>query len=563
MQKPRILMLVVTLLAAIPVFAADGSDATLDQSIDRMIGQENALITRMRDLHPIAEIYIQNLRNDKDFGLVPSSDEYYLGKTYVTGEIGMKSLLAKPDKKKSTFGFFHMPTLSLLAIFKTHPGMRYLPNGFVGMSYIDSKGFNRATYNFEYVRREFLGEVRCLVFDVKAKNDKEVGRFEGRIWVEDQEDNIVRFNGVFGPVAKKGLWYYHFDSWRVQMGPGLWLPAYVYTEETALKYGQKRDLQFKGQVRFWGYNLKTAGRESEFSTVRVDAPAPVRDSSTAAPDTSPVEATRLWDRQAEDNVLERLEKAGLLAPEGEVDKVLSTVVNNLEVTNKIEVEPPVRCRVLLTSTLESFSVGHTIILSRGLLDVLPDEASLASMLAYELGHVLLVHNEDTQYAFADRMMIPDEDVMSKFRFHRDDATNALAEAKAIELLRNSPYKGTLATAGLFLRALDAHSKELSHLISPHLGNRVSNMKELMAGAPALEANRTDQIAALPLGGRIKLEPWNDHVELSKPKAVALLSPREKLPFEITPFWPYLSRQGANPTPQTATTDPKAPTPPQN
>jgi hypothetical protein len=266
----------------------------------------------------------------------------------------------------------------------------------------------------------------------------------------------------------------------------------------------------------------------------------------------------MWDRQAEENVLERLERAGLLGPEGEVDKVMVTVVNNLEVTNKLDVEPPVRCRVLLTSTLESFSVGHTIILSRGLLDVLPDEASLASMLAYELGHVVLARGNDTQYAFADRMLIPDEDVMQKFRFRRDVNESTAAEQKAIALLKNSPYNSSLATAGLFLRSLDAHAKDLPRLISPHLGNRILNMKELQTGAPAIDVARTDQIAALPLGGRVKVDPWNDRLDLLKPKAVTLLSPREKMPFEVTPFWPYLIRQsqGSNQSTQVLGADSK-------
>jgi hypothetical protein len=90
-----------------------------------------------------------------------------------------------------------------------------------------------------------------------------------------------------------------------------------------------------------------------------------------------VEAFRSWERQAEDNVLQRLEVAGLLAPEGPVNKVLETVINNLEVTNNLDIQPPVRARVLLTTPVESFAVGHTIVLSRGFIDVLPDEASLA------------------------------------------------------------------------------------------------------------------------------------------------------------------------------------------
>jgi hypothetical protein len=54
----------------------------------------------------------------------------------------------------------------------------------------------------------------------------------------------------------------------------------------------------------------------------------------------------------------------MLARTGEVDKLLDTVVNNLEITNNLDIQPEVRCRVLLTSPIESFSVGHWRLFSR-------------------------------------------------------------------------------------------------------------------------------------------------------------------------------------------------------
>src|SRR5438093_3080650 len=115
----------------------------------------------------------------------------------------------------------------------------------------------------------------------------------------------------------------------------------------------------------------------------------------------------MWERQAEDNIIQRLEKAALLAPSGEVNKVLETVISNLEVTNNLDLYPEVRARVLLTSPMESFTIGHTIVLSRGMIDVLPDEASLAMILAHELAHIALGHRLDTMYAFNDRMLFDD------------------------------------------------------------------------------------------------------------------------------------------------------------
>ena len=143
-------------------------------------------------------------------------------------------------------------------------------------------------------------------------------------------------------------------------------------------------------------------RADEFTALHVTQ-GDVSDRAPGADPLSPVQSQRSWEHQAEQNVVERLERAGLLAPSGQVDRVLETVVNNLEITNELALEPPVRCRVLITSPLESFTIGRTIVLSRGLIDVLPDEATLATMLAHELAHIVLGHQLiDTKFAFADR-----------------------------------------------------------------------------------------------------------------------------------------------------------------
>ncbi len=216
------------------------------------------------------------------------------------------------------------------------------------------------------------------------------------------------------------------------------------------------------------------------------------------------------------------------------------------VTNNIDLQADVRCRVLLTSPLESFTIGHTIVISRGLLDVLPDEASLAMVLAQELSHIVLGHPFDTRLAFNDRMFFPDEESFQRLDFKRRPADEEAADAKALELLKNSPYKDKLGNAGLFLKAVQQYAPSLPNLIRPHLGNGVGSgksirMSALLASAPQLDPQRTDQIAALPLGGRIKLDPWSDQVELAKAKPVPLTSRKRKRPFEITPFFPFLTR----------------------
>ena len=507
--------------------------ASFNEVMDRVIEKEHLFVAQMRHMRPMVETYLQDLKSDSNGTAEPVKDQYFLGRLDMSDGPEDTSFVGQP-------GFGRRMAARLTGLYSMH----FLPLGFAQMVVLDSD-FQRKYYNFNFVRREFLGEVRCLVIDVQPRENAPPGRFLGRIWVEDQDYNVVRFNGTYYPHPKTSF-YLHFDSWRLNMRPGTWLPAYVFSEETNMKTTMGRNLHFRAQTRLWGYDLKALNKNAEFTQILVDSPQSVKDQSDAAADATPVVAERMWERQAEDNAVERLQKIGLLAPSGEVDKILLTVVNNLLVTNNIDLQSDVRCRVLLTSPLESFTIGHTIVISRGLLDVLPDEASLAMVLAHELSHIVLGHQFDTKLAFNDRLFFPDEDSFQRMDFKRHSADEDAADAKALELLKNSPYKDKLGTAGLFLKALQQSAPELPNLIRPHLGDSVASnksirMSALLSSAPQLEPQRTDQIAALPLGGRIKLDPWTDQVELAKAKPVALVSAREKMPFEITPFFPYLTR----------------------
>ena len=279
----------------------------------------------------------------------------------------------------------------------------------------------------------------------------------------------------------------------------------------------------------------------------VEMPALVTDSSETN-DYSPLQAERSWSREAENNVTDRLEREGLLAPPGEIDKVLETVVNNIAVTNDLDIEPQVRCGVLMTSTMESFTIGHTIVLSRGLIDVLPDEASLAVILAHELGHVLLHHRMNTQFAFFSRMQFDEKGTFRHFDFARTPEEEQAANQKGIELLTKSPYKEQFRSAQLFLQTLRERSKEIPNLVSPHLGDRVETAW-ISSSAESAQASDAQQAAtvipALPLGGRIKVDPWNDQLTMLKAKPASSVAEDEKRPFQITPFMFYLTRQGAN------------------
>jgi len=505
---------------------------TVDQAIDHLIAREHDEVATIRRFSPLIETYIQDMKTDKEMGAIPVKDHYFLGQADLSKGIVDNSMLGA---RKGKFDAFN-PLTHMSGLFTSS----YVPEGFLQMIYIDTGGFDRQHYQFDYVRREFLGEVRCVVFDITPLPKSGKGRFKGRVWADDQTFTIVRFNGVYTPIAGINSFNLHFDSWRLNVQPGLWLPAYIYSQESDLRDFFGGDIRFKAQTRLWGYNLKNVGRQEEFSEMTIESPT-IQDQAAQSQDRSPIEAQREWQHVAEINVLDRLQRIGLLAPPGEVDKVLETVVNNLEVTNNLDVQPEVHCRVLLTGTLEMFSIGHTIVLSRGLLDVLPDEASLATMLAQELADIIVTKPSTDQWGFNDTTNVTTTEALAHFSFKDSPAQIQMANEKALELLKNSPYKDKLGSAGLFLKQLDAQSKNLPALINPHLGNRVSLSAALLNAAPTLDPTKIDQISALPVGARIKLDPWNDHVELVKAKPIPLLSAREKMPFEVTPFMPFLTR----------------------
>ena len=513
---------------------------SIDQVVDQIIEREHALIGFLKNRTPLVETYLQNLTPDAKLGAIPKEDHYFLGRLDMADSIDRRDYLTKQASfQKSLMG-------GVTKLFR----IQYQPMGFSWMVFADRQNFDRNHYDFSYVHREFQGEVRCLVFDVRPKKGAGQGLFQGRIWVEDQDYNIVRLNGTYVP-RPKNAFYFHMDSWRLNLVPGYWIPAYIYSEEGDFSYGSHDKMAFKSQSRIWGYNLAKNNREDEMTQLTVDA---VKDESPVSQDASPLEAQRQWQQQAEDNVVERLQEAGLLAPPGEVDKVLQTVVNNIEITNNIDLPRPVRARVMLTSPLETFSVGNTIIISRGLIDTLPDEASLAAILSHELAHIVLGHNLGSKFAFDDRMLFSDEATYQNFGFRHNPQEETAADAKAIELLKNSPYAQKLASGGLYLKQLSVRATVLSALLTAHLGNsfvddkgNIIRLAALMTSAPNLDDTKLDQIAALPLGGRIKMDPWGDHVEMVKAAPVTITSVRDKMPFEVTPFFPRLTRLGTTAT----------------
>jgi len=487
------------------------------------------LVVLMRNFKPIIETYIQ-----EDAGKSPKGDEYFLSRLALTGNAPSTLAFLDPEHEKERW--------EKRLLKSPQP---FSAAGFAQAIFPDMDHFDRRNYAFEFVRWEFLGEVRCGVVDVKPRENSENRGFVGRIWIEDQYFNIVRFTGAYTSksLSKRA---FHFDSWRLNTLGIMWMPAYIYTQESTSQDPANHDLWFKAQTRIWGYDLQHAGDHREYAKPLTDTPAWVDPNRhEASQDLSPANTLGQEAYTPEDNVVERLQVAGLMAPDGEVDRILQTVANNLLVTNDLDL-PAVRCRVLLTTPLESFVIGRTIILSRGLLDVLPDEATLAAVLAHELAHIVLHHSVGDGQLSGHTMPFSDLEIFTHFDFHFDPAQETDADRKGLELFSKSPYKAQLANAGLFLEALEARSAQLPNLLHGHFSNDFGSSHLIQMQALAQipkhpQTDRLDQTAALPLGSRIVVDPWSDRIEMLKRQPVRPLSASEKMPFGVSPFFPYLKR----------------------
>ncbi len=578
--------------------------------IDKAIAREKVVVKTVKERSPLVETYIQTMKPDPVMGQIPESDEHHLARVDFNKIIGDNDYAVNKATSEGTGGSklgFFKSSLSYITSLGGSLHLNFHESGFVQMVLMDSNDFDRQHYVFGYVRNDFLGNTPTAVFDVTPINGKRAtGRFFGRIWVETRDGNVVRFNGNFAGSEKDYSEFYHFDSWRTNVQPDLWLPTSFYVEESDPK-SVSRTLRFKAINHIWGYVLKVPAKETENTSLDVVG---ATDVSNDAQDVGPLGAQRAWVQQAEDNIVDRLFQAGLLDAPSEFDKTLEALAGNILAYNNITLSRPIRCRTLLTQPLESIAIGNTIVISKSLLDttgvITQDGAqqmgNLNAILAFQIAHIVLGHRLDTKYAFNDRLLFPSTSVFDRIPMHHTDADNEAAAKKAMELLNAKELEGGQQYFGLYLQQLQQRVKALKALNEPMIGDGLVKsdndptfwMAAMMSKGPKLDMKDLKQQAAMPLSSFMRFDPWSDQVIVMHAAYEPLLTAADKMPFEVAPVYLKLSyykppidaaaapaagntQAAADPgtapaatapanstaTPASATTTPQTTTPPQN
>ena len=540
--------------------------------IDKAILREKVVVKTVKERAPLVETYIQNMKPDPVLSQVPQSDQHFLARvdfSKVINDDSYKDNKGNFAAKKGRLGSFKN-SLNALTGISYSLRLTFHESGFVQMILMDSNNFDRQHYTFTFIRNDFLGNVPTAVFDVTPSNPRrDYGRFFGRIWIETRSGNIVRFNGDFSGSIATMKEFYHFDSWRTNVQPDLWLPTSFYVEESDPK-STTSTLKFKAINYVWGYALKVPPTDAENTSLDV---VNAQDVSNDAPDLSPLGAQREWVQQAEDNVIDRLFQAGLLDAPSDFDKVLEALAGNILVYNNIQLSRPIRVRTLLTEPLESLAVGNTIIISKGLLDttsiVTADGAqqtgNLNAILAFQLAHIILGHRLDTKYAFNDRLLFPSTSVFERIPMHHTAVENAEAAKKAMQLLTVKELADSQKYFGLYLQQLQLRVKSLTALNQPMIGDGLIKsdtdnsfwMAAMVPRGIKLDMKDLKQQAAMPLANFLRFDPWTDQLILMHTTFEPLISDRDKMPFEVEPVYlklNYFKSPSATPAPANASPD---------
>jgi hypothetical protein len=552
--------------------------------IDKAILREKEVVKTVKQRAPLVETYIQNMKPDPILSQVPESDQHFLARvdfSKVIDDDEYKNNKGNFSAKKGRLGSFKHSLEALTGI-SSSLHLTFRESGFVSMILMDTNNFDRQNYNFLFVRNDFLGNVPTAVFDVtpnRPRNinplgkNKNFGRFAGRIWIETKGGNVVRFNGDFAGTIQTTQEFYHFDSWRTNIQPDLWLPTAFYVEESDPK-STTSTLKFKAINYVWGYALKVPPTDAENTSLDV---VNAQDVSNDAPDVSPLGAQREWVQQAEDNVITRLFQAGLLDAPSDFDKTLEALAGNILVYNNIQLSRPIRVRTLLTEPLESLAVGNTIIVSKGLLDttsVVDADGSqqmgnLNAILAFQLAHIILGHRLDTKFAFNDRLLFPSTSVFERIPMHHTAAENTEAAKKALQLLSVKELADGQKYFGLYLQQLQLRVKALTALNQPVLGDALIEsdtdtsfwMAAMIPKGIKLNMKDLKQQAAMPLANFLRFDPWTDQLIQTHSTFEPLITDRDKMPFEVEPVFLKLTyfKAPAAPAPPPAAA-PANPTP---
>lgn len=178
------------------------------------------------------------------------------------GSYAMVEEVGFDDHNRRTSHVTHAPVTTLQNIMMDNQDEQDMRNT---MPFVFSSADDLPDYNIKYVGHEQVDEISCYVFSVTPKElTKDRKRyFEGQIWVDDQDIQIVKTFGKGVSYQKKSEdhQFPKFTTYREQIDDQYWFPTYTYADDTlnfrdgqsqrikiVIKYDQYKKYVFKTET---------------------------------------------------------------------------------------------------------------------------------------------------------------------------------------------------------------------------------------------------------------------------------------------------------------------------
>src|SRR5207302_2188595 len=129
-------------------------------------------------------------------------------------------------------------------------------------------------YDILYVGQQQEDELHCYVFDIAPKRIEGKKRyFQGRIWVDDQDFQIVKTTGKSVPdikiMKKKKLeenLFPRFTTWREQIDGKYWFPTFSSADDTL--HFNRNDIRIKQTLKFTNYQRVSSTTKAQENSIK-------------------------------------------------------------------------------------------------------------------------------------------------------------------------------------------------------------------------------------------------------------------------------------------------------
>lgn len=266
MRQPTLAIaaLVLAALMAVPAFAQDRGEGPLDPAEPKNI--------------TVQEIITRFATKEKQFKQAREQYTYRqdikvqtLDGNTVTGEYRLVEDILFDEKGRRLQQVQFAPQSTLTAVIMTKEDMDDIQHRLPFVLTSDEI----PEYNILYVGQQKQDELHTYVFDVAPKAiEKNKRYFQGRIWVDDQDFQIVKTEGKTVPDIrdkKNENLFPKFTTWRAQVDGQYWFPIYTKADDT-LRFKQTGDVHIREIIKYSNYKRFGASVKITYEGQEVEKP---------------------------------------------------------------------------------------------------------------------------------------------------------------------------------------------------------------------------------------------------------------------------------------------------